>query len=984
MIGRVFSHYRVIEKLGAGGMGVVYLAEDTLLRRKVAIKFPAVSARRRRFLAEARAASALTHPAIAAVYDCGELDDAPYIVMELVEGSGLNELLRAGPLAVGRALEIAAQVAEGLREAHSRRIIHRDIKPSNIRIDKRGAVKVVDFGLAKSLAVPVESGGNVETATMEGTICGTPQYMSPEQANGKRGDERSDIFSLGAVLYECLAGKPPFRGETTVAVLAQTLHFDPPPPSQFNRAVPPAVDAVALRMLAKDPARRFQNTAELLAALAKVRAPGRFARALAFRLPSARVLRTRKAAVIGALLAVALLGVALAEHWRVYEPGPAVLKWYQFGVAAIRDGTFYKASKALEEAVKLDARYPLAHARLAEASNELEDTSRAQEEMLKAQGSAARVSNQDELQIQAVYASVTGDFAKSAEDYRAMLPGAAAGDKPAVLVDMGRALEKELKLKDAMDAYQEAARLDANYPAAFLRMGQLAGRRQDQAASNAAFDRAAMLYETLSNVEGETEVLYQRGVQASAAGRIDEAAALLEQARRKADAAGNYHQEIAAMLQMCEVDFRRNDLVAAEQIVAAALDLARRNGLELSTARGLIYMGSAYLGRGDRRQAEKYFGEALDLARRFHARRTEARAMLSLGSLYLQQFEYDKAIQAIEQGLPYYEQGQYLKERSQGLLLLGRARRDMGDVDGAVPVFQQLLRLATDVGDSAQIALTHEDMGLAELYREHYPEALAQFEERTKEARALGNLVGVVYGLLQSANASCGLGRYPEADADIREARSIASGPGGSPLVEHDLQVAEAEVALSEDRAAEAAADARRLLGAGETLVVGARAGAEHALGSAALREGGTADAERDCGQALELARSAHLVWNIPPALICHAEALAAVGRAREGLAEAQEARADCARTGQKESEAQAWLAMARAAAASGDRAAAREDDARAGELLDALAQSLSADNRRSFETRPDVERWRKEIQSNSDGARAGRGAIPSNMKPTR
>ena len=151
-LGLSFSHYRIVDKLGEGGLGTVYLAEDTLLGRRVAIKFPSAEpAHRQRLLAEARAASSLNHPAIAAVYDCGEYEDRPYIVMELVEGRGLDELLREGPLPAGRSVEIAAQVAEALQEAHSRHIVHRDIKPSNILINERGAVKVVDFGLAKYL-----------------------------------------------------------------------------------------------------------------------------------------------------------------------------------------------------------------------------------------------------------------------------------------------------------------------------------------------------------------------------------------------------------------------------------------------------------------------------------------------------------------------------------------------------------------------------------------------------------------------------------------------------------------------------------------------------------------------------------------------------------------------------------------------------------------------------------------------------------------
>ena len=274
MVGKTFSHYRLTEELARGGMGVVYVAEDTLLRRRVAIKFPNATASRSRLLAEARAASALSHPAIAAIYDCGEVDNSPYIVMELVEGESLGEALRKGALTVERSLEIAIQVAGALCEAHSRHIIHRDIKPSNIRIDRRGAVKVVDFGLAKMLpgAVEAPSAATPETRTMEGAIIGTPQYLSPEQARGEGCDERSDIFSLGAVLYECLAGRRPFGGDSVAEVLVQVLRFDPPPPSRWNRSVAPAVDGIVRKALAKDCTERYQNAGELLRDLEEARA----------------------------------------------------------------------------------------------------------------------------------------------------------------------------------------------------------------------------------------------------------------------------------------------------------------------------------------------------------------------------------------------------------------------------------------------------------------------------------------------------------------------------------------------------------------------------------------------------------------------------------------------------------------------------------------------------------------------------------------
>src|SRR5205085_4808238 len=217
MIGQTVSHYRILEKLGEGGMGVVYLAEDTHLGRRVAIKFPSSTSDehnfRARFLREARSVSTLSHQHIAAIYDYGEMDVAekdkgqPFIVMELVKGDSLADLMHNGALTLKRGVEIVADVACALSEAHRHGIIHRDIKPSNVLINERGVVKVLDFGLAKQLREETIHSTNSgspalpSTWTRSGAVIGTPLYLSPEQARGAEIDERSDLFALGGLLY---------------------------------------------------------------------------------------------------------------------------------------------------------------------------------------------------------------------------------------------------------------------------------------------------------------------------------------------------------------------------------------------------------------------------------------------------------------------------------------------------------------------------------------------------------------------------------------------------------------------------------------------------------------------------------------------------------------------------------------------------------------------------------------------------------------
>ena len=231
-------------------MGEVYLAEDTRLGRQVALKFLPSSYqydpdRRARFLKEARAASALRSPNIAAIYDIGEHEDSMFIVMEYVAGELLSHKLRRGAVGVSEAIDIAMQVADALDEAHSIGIIHRDIKSSNLIITERGLVKILDFGLAKVIAPQAEEGDDSPERTLlfgketlPGVVLGTASYMSPEQARGLEVDQRSDIFSLGVVLYEMLTGKRPFEGATTSDLIVSILERDPPPLARFSAEVP--------------------------------------------------------------------------------------------------------------------------------------------------------------------------------------------------------------------------------------------------------------------------------------------------------------------------------------------------------------------------------------------------------------------------------------------------------------------------------------------------------------------------------------------------------------------------------------------------------------------------------------------------------------------------------------------------------------------------------------------------------------------------
>jgi eukaryotic-like serine/threonine-protein kinase len=278
MIAESIAHYRIIKQLGAGGMGEVYLALDTKLDRKVAIKVLhpdslAEENLKKRLLREAQAAAKLEHPNICAVYDVNEADSFTFIVMQYIEGETLGEKMLLDPLELSTALALAEQAAEGLAEAHRHGILHRDIKPQNIMITPRGQLKILDFGLAKQMRANDSVDFEAQTATMlstPGQVVGTMPYMSPEQLHGEPLDASSDIFSLGVTLYEMLAGKHPFQDKSAAGTLSRIMMGDPIPTEQFNAQVSPELQALLNKMLSKDKAARYQSAQELLTDLRRL------------------------------------------------------------------------------------------------------------------------------------------------------------------------------------------------------------------------------------------------------------------------------------------------------------------------------------------------------------------------------------------------------------------------------------------------------------------------------------------------------------------------------------------------------------------------------------------------------------------------------------------------------------------------------------------------------------------------------------------
>lgn len=996
MIGQVVSHYRILDRLGKGGMGEVYLAEDTNLGRRVAIKFPMLTSNERdfraRFLREARAISELSNPHIATLFDYGETSDGhPFLVMELVQGRTLARMIDKGELTLPLALQIIEDVATALTEAHARGIVHRDIKPQNIMVNDRGQVKVLDFGLAKQLNEDPITVSEPEAQTLlrlhtrSGALVGTPAYLSPEQAMGGNVDARSDLFALGGVFYECVTGQPAFPGSNLIEIAANVIHVEPPPPSTVNPDLPPELDSVIQRALAKNVEKRYQSAAELISDVRLVRgalhddvsntliqprstiSPARHTTLTNL----SQMLRRPRVPVWYVLVGVLAVLIATGIIWRwwrpsLHVPSAEAQNWYDIGTNALRDGAYFQASKALERAVAIDDKFVLAHARLAESLVELDYVDRAKDELLRATSLASDRSllpKADALYVDAISATVRHDFPAAIESYAAIVKQSSDVEKPRVLADLGRAYEKNEDIKKAVETYTEATNRNPQYATAFLHLGILYGRQRDLTNALSSFDKAEGIYQALGNLEGRTEVVYQRGALFNGLGKLSEARTQLEQALALAQASDNTSQKIKTLLQLSTLAVDSGETARATDYAREAVGLAQKNGMENLSAQGLTDLGYSCLVRGEPDEAEKYFLQALESAQRAKARSNEARARGAMASLRQQQNKPDEVLKYLGPALAFYQQGGYPAATSSCLALLARANLQKGDYAAAQKAQEQLLQLGQQLNDQSMIARAHAERGSALSREEKFTEALEHFTQAYLIYNSLGVQRSIGYNLLARAEVLSSLGRYSDAQPLLEQAAAIADKPGGEmKRLSLDVKLAAAEIDLSQERFADARDKAEKLLATAGNQFPELSVSGTEILGMAQAYGGAAAAGKAKCAEAVDLAKQLNDPWQLARAQLALAETMILSGDSQGASKTAIQAQEVFARLGQQASEWRALVVAALAYGKLGDKNKAQEYALQANNSLSKLEQRWSKENYNTFLSRPDVQRFRKQL----------------------
>ncbi len=765
----VLGRFRILHPIGKGGMGEVYQAEDLqlgIIALKTIRRGIGSSDAFERFRQEVQLARRISGPQVCRIHELyllpatGKYEATAFLTMEYLEGVTLSSKIReGGPLPWKEALNITLEICEGLRIIHENGIIHRDLKSGNIMVcEQAGSRRIVllDFGLARDSKSQIpESGARRPTearSTLTQGIMGTPAYMAPEQFEGNPVSPATDIYALGIILYELVTGFHPYAADTPVAAAIRRARH-PRAPSLIRPKIPKQCDRVIQKCMEYEPENRFQSATEVAKALRA--GPATFGN---LKKDRPWVLWLAAAAI---LAVIAMSGFSWWRSLQIYQPKPAALRWYQTGLLALREGNYVKATRSLQEATAEDDHFAMAHARLAEAWANLNFDGNAQQELLIATPGAKHLDPVDRMYLDAIHATVTKDYPTETATYRQILNRLPPDQKSSGYVDLGMAYERAGDPNHALENYAQAASLDGDNPAPFMRTAVLQSRQHHVPEADRAFQRAQTLLTTEMNQEGLAELDYARGYAINDGGDPVAAEPYLEKAFEEAKAIPSVQLQIRALTQLSSAAYASNRYEQAVQYAQEAIHLAQSNQLGVWAADGYVRLANANIQEDHLQKAEDAVREALQLSHQGQQRRVEAGANVTLASIMDQRHLPDQVIAPAQSALDYYTQNGFFRPAANASLLLIRARRHKGEYSQALESGKAFQELAAKSGSRQLVAMSEEEVGNVYFDMEQYPNALEQFQNARSEADGTN---AKSYQALHCADTLSRLGRYGESE----------------------------------------------------------------------------------------------------------------------------------------------------------------------------------------------------------------------------
>jgi len=664
------------------------------------------------------------------------------------------------------------------------------------------------------------------------------------------------------------------------------------------------------------------------------------------------------ASVIPILIGTGLVIWAAYYFWprSYYQPSPAALLWYDQGTDNLRNGAFYQASKALNQAIVIDDKFALAHARLAQAWTELDYTDRAKDELLTVAKLRERssLSQRDSLYLDAILATTTRNFADAITAYSEIAK--LSPDDGSVYVDLGYAYENDGNTDKALENYLKAIDLNKHqYATAYLRAGIIYNRTQQTDKASEMFDEAERLYSAGSNEEGTIEVRRWRGILLRDKGKFDEAKSQFQQSFDASRAIGNEAQQITALIDLSYLHSQRGLFAEAENYATQAVNFAQQRQLENLAAGGLLELGNSFSSKGNDERAEFYFKQAIQFARANKGRQREARGLSNLRGLYIKTSRVDEGVKLVQQALEYFQQTNY--PRSVGICLtqLARGYRRQANFAAAEQALNQKLEIAKQSNSPKNVADVDFEIGLLRFDQENYPAALEKANSALKGYESTKNTFLMTFTNTNRAKILVRLGRLDEAKDLLDDLFKIAAVDKNAEQLLPELQLIKAELNFSEGNLAEATAAANEAVkkaSAKSDLLTESK----YFLALVKSASGGKRDAKQLCDEAMDVSSNSGNFSLYSVALLRCGEAAWKTGDAQTALTLATQAQGRFAQKEQPESEWRAWAIATLATEQLGDKTKAEEMSRNAVFVRSKLEQLWGPDTFKQYTARPDIQ----------------------------